>query len=103
MSEVRVIKIDVGKKPTDSKIENSLEAFQAYVNGFIEVHPLKSVGLYMVMNEEGSIHQLPRNVEASKLFGSLIVGNAILTRYNTDGDNIDLTDEDVKKVISYES
>lgn len=49
----------------------SLEEMQKIVDGYIQIVTIGS-GQYMVCNEEGLIHDLPVNLEASKLYYGMI-------------------------------
>jgi hypothetical protein len=68
--------INSGKAPT-------LEQLQKMVGGYIEVVSL-SDGRQLIVNEEGLLHDLPKNPEATALnvaMGNgqpLIVGNAVV-------------------------
>lgn len=59
-----------GKEYKQQSIENTLEAMQALVGGYIEVVPIGS-GYLAICNEEGRIHNLPRN--ALGLYGTCFV------------------------------
>lgn len=55
---MNVLKITPGHGVTCEEIENSLEAFQTTVGGYIEVIPLTNK-LVVVCNEEGKLKELP--------------------------------------------
>lgn len=66
-------------KPTRGDRAFTLEELQKFVGGYIEV--LRLFGpenLRMVVNEEGTIHQLPVNEQASVVYGAPIVGDALI-------------------------
>ena len=69
----------------DSKQEPSLEEAQKFVGGYVEGVELNN-GDYMIINEEGKIHQLPVNTEATKVgeqsYGAtdVIMGPAIVIK-----------------------
>lgn len=59
-------------------IENTLEALQAAVNGYIEVVTLVPDYAAMIVNEEGRLHQMKPNIMASIVAGQKIVGPALV-------------------------
>jgi|TARA_R100001443_G_scaffold31594_3_gene45750 hypothetical protein len=69
----------------DSKQEPSLEEAQKFVGGYVEGVELNN-GDYMIINEEGKIHQLPVNTEATKVWeqsygaSDVIMGPAIVIK-----------------------
>lgn len=83
-----------------TRIENTLEAQQSIVGGYIEVLNIPNSSVKMIVNEEGILLKLPLNRIASVLVGHPIFGDAFITRFNADGDNIDMTLEDIY-TISY--
>lgn len=56
----------------------TLHDMQAIVGGYIEVVTLPNKK-HLVVNEEGLLHGLPRNLAASNIAGRPLVGPAILT------------------------
>jgi hypothetical protein len=75
----KVIQVD----GTTYEIEKtSLEVLQMAVGGYIEALNLGK-GLYLVVNEEGLMQNLPLNPKASKVWGrGPIVGNAVICTKN---------------------
>ena len=53
----------------------SLEELQEIVGGQVEIIPL-----FMVVNEEGLLERLQINQQATNIYGTLIVGDALLCR-----------------------
>jgi len=64
------------KKVTDKKEEISLESAQNAVGGYVE-RVVCPDGSILLVNEEGLLHGLPVNKEASAIAGQTIVGNVI--------------------------
>ena len=58
--KIKCVKCPVGKEPEEIEIENSLEALQEQVGGYIEVLPLQP-GIVIVCNEEGKLKGLEPN------------------------------------------
>lgn len=70
------------------EIEDKLEVYQKFVDGYIEIVRINE-RLVMVVNDEGLIRELPENIIASCLYWSIIgqpvtpiCGNAILVGLN---------------------
>lgn len=59
-------------------IENKLEAFQEAVDGYIETVTLVPDEVVMIVNEEGLLRGLGINPLATALYGSAIVGGAVV-------------------------
>lgn len=59
-------------------IENKLEAFQEAVDGYIETVTLVPDEVVMIVNEEGLLYGLGINPLATALYGSAIVGVAVV-------------------------
>lgn len=74
-----------------------LEALQKAVGGYIEVvRPRYAPDFLFVINEEGKIHHMEFNLEASILYGNPIdclVGNVVVARLNDAGDDLTGWDE----------
>ena len=97
MSEkLRVVVKEVGKKAKVEIVENTLEAFQEVVDGYIEILPLNS-NLVIVLNEEGKLLDLETNINISN--GSAkdnLVGNILFVNTNNDlGTFESITDENL--------
>ena len=60
------------------EIENTLEAFQEAVGGYIETLTLVPEKVVMIVNEEGRLRGLPWNLAASIVAGFGIVGTALV-------------------------
>lgn len=66
------------------EIENTLEALQTAVGGYIETVRLRVGNAVMIVNEEGLLLGLPYNTAASGFAGQPIVGTAIIVGVNGD-------------------
>ena len=64
------------------EIENTLEALQKAVGGYIETVRLRVDDAVMIVNEEGLLLGLPYNVIASGFADQPIVGTAIIVGIN---------------------
>lgn len=98
MTEAKVLKIWSDGTRELVTITSSLEEQQKFVAGYIELVKLKPM-IYLIVNEQGTMMHLPYNALASQLAGTPIVGNAILTRINSNGDSVDLTDDDLRGFV----
>ena len=90
---MKVIVKKVGNVPEVVEIENTLEAMQEIVGGYIELVPIRT-GCVMICNEEGKLEGLPYNFT---LGNDHIVGNVFFTK--PDGEDFtDLDDRDVEMI-----
>ena len=97
MSEkLRVVIKEVGKNAKIELIENTLEAFQEVVDGYIEILPLNS-NLVIVLNEEGKLLDLETNITISNgLAKDNLVGNILFVNTNNNlGTFESITDENL--------
>lgn len=69
---------------SEINIDNTLEALQGAVDGYIEVVTLVPDKAVMIVNEEGKLRKLYPNIIASAIAGTQIVGNALIL--GVDGD-----------------
>lgn len=58
---MRVLMVEPGKEAVEAEIENSLEAMQAAVGGYIEMIRPYADEVALICNEEGKLEQLPLN------------------------------------------
>lgn len=96
MCKIRVIIKTPGCQPTLGWIDNTLEAFQELVGGYIETTPLDGVpGVLLIVNEEGKLNGLPENVING---ADVIVGSIVAVRAGSE-DFVSLTEDDIPIVI----
>lgn len=69
---------------TEIEVENTLEALQEQVNGYIEAVTLIPDKVTMLINEEGLIKNMATNLAATIVAGIDIVGPAIVVGVNGD-------------------
>ena len=74
---MKTLKLE-GKSITETDIENTLEALQKSVDGYIETITLVQGRAVMIVNEEGLLRGLGINPLATALYGSAIVGVAVV-------------------------
>ena len=68
-----IVKIQDGEKPP------TLAEAQEIVGGYVEIVQLPNCpGIQMLVNEEGLIHRMEFNPEASDMAGKIIVGPALI-------------------------
>lgn len=82
------------------EIENTLEALQKEVGGYIETVTLVRGYAVMIVNEEGLLLGMPSNLAASAVAGRKIVGPALVVGVDceTFADFVDVP-RDIKKRI----
>lgn len=59
--DIRVLLVEPGKYPEEIEIENSLEAMQELVGGYIEEYMPFDDEVAIICNEEGKVNGLPPN------------------------------------------
>jgi Domain of unknown function (DUF3846) len=91
---VRVMAFRVGHAPVVLVVPNTLDTFQALVQGYVEDIRL-SGGLSLWCNEDGLRLHLPPNPAASELAHRGIVGDTVVVRNDGRGELCDLTDADL--------
>ena len=77
---------------------NNLEGMQKFVDGYIEAIRITE-NIVLWVNEEGLLKELPFNFYLTNTDGepiSPIVGDAFFAGINAEGDNVSLTDDDLK-------
>lgn len=79
---MRCIKIEPGKEPYLDSIDNTLEALQEYVGGYIETLSGVWGGMVAIVNEEGVLEGLPLNgvLSNSQFKREVLRGNVLLLR-----------------------
>lgn len=91
----RILLFPVGKEPKEVVIKNGLKPMQDVVGGLIEQITLEA-GVGLIFNEEGRLMCLPIN-RYVKEAGDVIRGPMFISRYNSAGKTVDITEADVKK------
>jgi len=91
----RVLLFPVSEDPQDLNIATGLQAMQDLVGGYIENVTLED-GVGLICNEEGKLKGLPMNRRVKEL-NDIIRGPFFISRYNDEGETVDITDADVKK------
>ena len=93
-NKLRVVMVEPGKPAYETEIDNTLEAEQKAVGGYIEVVPLDN-GKLLICNEEGKLSGMQGNRRIGK---DIIVGPFFIV--GSDGDEFrSLTDEEVKESL----
>ena len=94
---MKAIKLE-GRIISEIEIENTLEAFQDAVEGYIETLQIVPDKVVMVVNEEGLYLGLMPNPLASALAGTLILGIALVV--GVDGEEFtDIPDDIADEII----
>lgn len=93
-NKLRVVMVETGKPAYETEIENTLEAEQKAVGGYIEVLPLDN-GKLLICNEEGKLNGMQGN---RRIGNDVIAGPFFIV--GEDGDEFrSLTDEEVKESL----
>jgi uncharacterized protein DUF3846 len=101
---IQVVIVEPDKKPYKKTIDNSLEAMQAIVGGYIEnvriASTQKGAMVSLIVNEEGKLIGLPVNrVIRGRGGQDILVGTFFVTASNGEGDQISLTDQECDQWI----
>ena len=93
-NKLRVVMVEPGKPAYETEIENTLEAEQKAVGGYIQVVPLDNETL-LICNEDGKLNGMQGNRRISK---DIIAGPFFIV--GEDGDEFrSLTDEETKESL----
>lgn len=96
---MKAIKFE-GRRVKEIEIDNTLEALQAAVDGYIETVPIRHIPTdkaVMIVNEEGLLRGMSHNPAATMIAGTKIVGSAIVV--GVDGEEFTDIPEDTKQFI----
>jgi len=91
----KVLLFPVGEDPKVMDIAKGLQPMQDLVGGYIENVTLED-GVGLICNEEGKLTGLPLNRPVPEL-NDVIRGPFFISRYNDEGETVDVTATDVKK------
>lgn len=94
MGKIKGLVVNVGKKPIVVEFENTYKNLCGFVEGRLETVYLEGDGC-LFCNEEGKLLGLEGNRSLSN--GDVIAGNFIIVGDNGEGENISLTDDQIKK------
>lgn len=95
MSKIRIVLARVGEAPVVTDIENTLEAMQATVGGYVECVRVDDLDVWL--NEDGLGLSLPFNRTVAEY---PLVGPIFVAASNEDGDTLGLTDDQVRRAIA---
>lgn len=96
MSKIRVLIVEPGKEPYETRIENTLGTLQNIVEGYIEMIEMEK-GVDLIINEEGKLMNLPFN---RYITGDMLVGTIIVAG-TKNGETISLSPEMIEKYKKY--
>lgn len=82
--KINVIIKEPGQRPRAAVMENTLEAMQESVGGYIEMLDIVPGEIVAVVNEEGRVLELPENAPVR---GDMIRGNIVIA--GVDGEDLD--------------
>ena len=106
MSEkIRVLVIEPGKNPEEREIDNTLEALQEFVGGYIQSVPMKFryAGtedvdrVELICNEEGKLMGLPVNRIIRELYYDVVCGTFLLAGVGKE-DFDSLTEDQIRRL-----
>lgn len=98
-NSIRVIFWKSGWIPVLGEIQNTLETFQKYVDGPIEVSRIKGIeGVGVVCNKEGKLRGLRPSF--NNLYNDIICGDSVLCGLGEE-DFIDLTDKQIEQIYEF--
>lgn len=86
--KIKVLIVEPGQEPRAARIDNTLEAMQAVVGGYIETVHVGISPFVIVCNEEGKLLGLPEN---RPFANDVILGTFFIV--DTDGDEFASLDE----------
>lgn len=96
--KIRVVKVNMGEKPRITEIEDSLEASQEIVGGYIERVAI-GTEIDLWLNEEGKLDDdLNENivlVSKGRPY-DVVHGNVFFTSHDDEGNTVSLTDEQIE-------
>lgn len=93
---MKALKLE-GVTVSEIEIDNTLEALQKEVEGYIECLTLVPQKVAMIVNEEGLLHGMTVNLSASAVANQTIVGPALVV--GVDGEEFCDIREDVAQFI----
>lgn len=93
---IKIVIVEPNKAPYAKEIENTVEAKQAIVGGYIEAVRLPQ-DFYIIVNEEGKLQGLEPNRMIRGF--DMLVGTFFITKSNHKGDFVSLTDQDAEAAI----
>ena len=96
MDKITVVIKKVGKDPTVTQIDNTLEAMQSVVDGSIEHVGLHGFDVWV--NEEGKLRGLEGNIYLEEI-DDILCGDILVTKSNDEGETIGLTKKDIDTII----
>jgi hypothetical protein len=91
----KVLLFPVNEDPKVVDLANGLKPMQDVVGGYIENVTLEE-GIGLICNEEGRLQGLPLNRPVPEV-NDVIRGPFFISRYNDEGETVDLSAADIKK------
>ena len=101
---MKILRIPARGEPHAAEIENTLEAMQNEVGGYIEAVPISRLHR-LIVNEEGKLGAYLLNVNATKLYrrttgiDDIIFGDTFVTCFDGNEDFTDLSDESIEALL----
>lgn len=96
MSKITIVVKEPGKTPEVKEIDDTLEAMQEVVGGYIELVAMPNK-LDFYVNEDGIMQELPFNTH---IRGLPVVGTVFAASRNSSGDTIGLNQSQIDKVMT---
>lgn len=95
MENIKVILAEPNKRAKVIEIENTVKSFKNLVEGYLEAVIIDS-DVMIYCNEEGRLIGKPFNREVCDIS---FVGNIVIVGYNKHGEEISLTEAQIKKYL----
>ncbi len=100
-TQVRVLIVEPNQPPYETFIDNDYKAMQQVVGGRIECIGFPNIeGVDIVVNEEGLFSRLAGNFWLPE-YQDCVKGTCFISAFDEEGENINLTDEQIKKATKY--
>ena len=102
MNKITVLVKRVEEDFKVESIDNTLEAFQKFVGGYIEVLNMGS-GIVAIMNEEGKLKDMKANlpIHRNGILADILHGDIMFAGTDGSGDMDSISDEQVEMVKQY--
>lgn len=96
---MKIIAMRMGELPVVDELESGLEAFQAFVEGYIEAVTLDSSidgSIMLWCNEEGKFTKAPNRLVEVGAFQDVIHGPCFISAVDNEGETVGLSVEEAK-------
>jgi len=95
MKKIKVVVKYPGYPPKVEEVDNTLNAYERIVGGYIERVPVSELGVVYLVNDEGRLQRLKNNIS----FGTTLIVGPIIAIAETNKDYKSLNKEQINNVI----